>query len=312
MRTLVLLCFFWLSFAPLVDAQNFYSRRATRNWRVSLGAGTTIYNGDLNDLFFDKLGGTLGLNFGIGLRRYIGPYMSLSLNLNHYSISASDDNNGTLLGRGPNQRIGNRSGQVDTRFIRNLSFQANNFEGAFRVEFNLIPENRGSYRRPFLNPFMFVGLGLSTNNPKAVHPIEGKVNLRHLNTEALAENGYSPFVVIMPVGFGLRLKANAFIDIVIESGWRFTNSDYLDDVSGRYPSRDAIIEANRLGSIDQALVFFDRSEEAGFPQREEGDIRGNPDRDDSYYVLRIGLEFYLSNRLFKTILRKSRFKPKFR
>ncbi len=312
MRKLFLLFVLSITFVSFVSAQGFYSRRVTRNWRFSYGLGSTTYHGDMNDLFFDKIGGTLGFNVGIGLRRTLGSAMSLSLNLNYYNINASDNKNGTLQGRSPNQRTGSRSGQMDSRFVRNLSFEATNFEGSVRAQFNLIPENRGSYRRPLLNPFLFIGIGFSTNNPMATHPVEGKVNLRHLNTEALPGKGYSSIVLVMPIGFGLRVKAGPFIDFIFESGWRFTNSDYLDDVSGFYPSRDALIQADRQGSIEQALIFFDRSEEGGFPERQEGNIRGNPDRNDAYYMFQVSLELYLPNGLFENVLFKKHLKPKFR
>ena len=295
-----------------VHAQSFYANRIDRTWTFSYGLGFSTYHGDMNDLFFDKIGGTPGFNLGVGLRRRFGAFTSLSLNLNYYNVSASDNKNGTLQGRGLNQRPGSRSGQVDTRFVRNLSFEASNFEASVQAVFDLIPSHRGWYRRPLINPFIFIGVGFSTNNPKATHPVEGKVNLRHLNTEALQGEGYSGIVLVMPVGFGLRIRASAYIDILIESGWRFTNSDYLDDVSSVYPSREALIKAGRKGSTEQALVFFDRSEEGGFPQRREGNTRGNPDRDDAYYIFQVRLELYLPNDFFKYILNKKPRRPKFR
>lgn len=35
----------------------------------------------------------------------------------------------------------------------------------------------------------------------------------------------------MPMGIGLKFKANLYLDLFIEGNYRFTFSDYLDDVS---------------------------------------------------------------------------------
>lgn len=293
------------------SAQSFYSRRVNRNLMFSYGIGATTYHGDLNDIFFDRLGAATKTNFGIGLRKKVGSQLSLRLDFNRYTISGSDAASGTLKGKEADRRNGQRTGQNDTRFIRNLSFSANNYELSLQGIFNLIPDKRSYRSRTFLNPYIILGFGISTNNPTGEHPTEGKANLRKLNTEALAGGGYSGLLFVVPAGLGIRVKANQYIDILLEAGRRFTFSDYLDDVSTVYASRDELLAASRSGSNDQALIFFDRSAEGGFPARRPGNTRGNPDKNDAYYIFQIRLEMYLPHNFLSNALRGRR-KPKFR
>ena len=239
--------------------------------------------------------------------------MSVRLDLNYYRISGSDQASGFLAGRAPDQRGGSREGQVDTRFVRNLQFQSTNLEASLLFTFNLIPINSGYTRRPVLNPYIMFGIGVTTNNPKAEHPTNGNmVNLRHLNTEALSGQGYSGTILVIPVGLGIRLKANQFVDILFEAGRRFTFSDYLDDVSTVYPSQQRLLAADRIGSDQDAVVLYDRSVEGGFTARQEGNTRGNPDKNDAYYIFQVRLEMYLPDNFLKQLFSPSRRKPKFR
>merc|ERR1712046_153468 len=45
---------------------------------------------------------------------------------------------------------------------------------------------------------------------------------------------YGPVAVCIPMGIGLKKAFNGNGGIKLEFGFRFTNTDYLDDVSGTY------------------------------------------------------------------------------
>lgn len=298
--------------AEVADAQSFYSRRRDRTWMVSFGMGASSYHGDLHDVFYDGLGHAVGANIGVGIRKKLGSQMSVRFDLNYYKIGGDDADSGFLAGKDPDKRNGPREGLSDTRYIRNLSFQATNIEASLLFTFNLIPVSGSYTRRPVINPYLMFGIGVTSNNPKGEHPTLGVVNLRHLNTEALPGTGYSATAMVIPIGIGIRLKANQYIDILLEAGRRFTFTDYLDDVSTEYPSIETLAGADRIGSIDDALVFFDRSQEAGYPARVEGDDRGNPERNDAYYIFQVRLEMYLPDNFIQQLFSPSRRKPKFR
>lgn len=244
--------------------------------------------------------------------------MSLRLDLNYYQISGDDAASGVFSGRDPSQRNGPREGLNDTRYFRNLSFKASNLEASLLFTFNLIPVNGSYSRRPVINPYIMFGLGITSNNPKGDHPDEGVVNLRHLNTEALPGQGYSGTLIVVPVGIGIRLKATQYVDILFEAGRRFLFSDYLDDVSTVYPTADELAAADRIGTIEQAIVFVDRAPEGidldgnPLPAREPGQVRGNPERNDAYYIFQVRLELYLPDNFIQQLFSPSRRKPKFR
>ena len=68
-------------------------------------------------------------------------------------------------------------------------------------------------------------------------------NLRPLRTEGQGMPGdtmfapgttYGPVAICIPMGIGIKKAFNGNGGIKLEFGFRFTNTDYLDDVSGNY------------------------------------------------------------------------------
>jgi hypothetical protein len=313
MKKTLLIAFLLFFVVDSINAQSFYSRRRDRSLMFSFGLGQSTYHGDLHDVLYD--GFTSRPTFGLGLRKKLGSQISVRLDLNWYQIAGSDAENGALLGKNPDGRGGDRKGQNDTRFVRNLSFRASNIEVSGLVHFNLIPVNNSYTRRPLINPYIFAGLGFSTNTPKGF--IDGEwISLRPLNTELL-DQPYSGMVMVIPLGLGVRLKANQYIDILIEGGRRFTRTDYLDDVSTFYQSKDAIrqyhLDAGSTAEYaDLAVRLSDRSVEGGYSERSVGAIRGHSDKNDAYYIFQVRLEMYLPENLLQQLFSPSRKKPKFR
>jgi hypothetical protein len=311
MRKLSVTLLLIIALMETLSAQNFYSKRRDRTLMFSYGAGISTYHGDMYDILYDGL--SPGPNVGLGLRKKLGSQLSMRLDVNWYQISAADSLTGAsgTLGRSRGRTI-----STDSREIRNLSFRARNFELSAQFIFNLIPI-KGSYsRRPLINPYIIAGLGISTNNPKGLDSTgSGEwVNLRELNTEVLSEP-YSGVVMVVPFGFGLRLRANQFIDILVEGARRFTFSDHLDDVSSDYPSIDQVRQYhidNGTGLEELAVRMYDRSAEAGFAPRKERNTRGNPEYNDAYYIFQLRLEMYLPDNFLGEIFSPSRKKPKFR
>ena len=69
------------------------------------------------------------------------------------------------------------------------------------------------------------------------------INLRELNTEGNGYPGdtlfapgktYGPVAMCIPMGIGIKKAFNGNGGIKLEFGFRFTNTDYLDDVSRTY------------------------------------------------------------------------------
>lgn len=133
------------------------------------------------------------------------------------------------------------------RFIRNLSFRNDIFEISGCGVFELFPTDRGYLRRNFLNPYGVLGLSLFYHNPKAMTPYEkGKtsdwVALQPLGTEGQYTNipgtpkPYSLIQIGIPLGVGLRYRIHDKWDLSLEFCYRFVFTDYIDDVSSKFPA----------------------------------------------------------------------------
>ena len=68
-------------------------------------------------------------------------------------------------------------------------------------------------------------------------------------------------------------------------------SDYLDDVSTQHYDDSKF-------STPLAAALADRGPEVDAPLRAEGKIRGNPDRNDGYFIFSIRLDYYLPPQIF--------------
>jgi Domain of unknown function (DUF6089) len=124
------------------------------------------------------------------------------------------------------------------RYKRNLHFRNNIFDLSFVAIFDL-QVNRGmAINRPTaLVPYALLGFGGFYHNPQAIRPqgFEGSkwVDLRPLRTEGQGK-AYSPVSISFPAGLGVRWRISDQWDVAVEGGWRFTLTDYIDDVSGDY------------------------------------------------------------------------------
>ena len=104
----------------------------------------------------------------------------------------------------------------------------------------------------------------------------------------------------VPLGIGFKIKVSKNFDAGAETGFRKTFTDYLDDVSGNYPDKSALYNAQ--GPV--ALYLSDSSVEPNV----SFSPRGNPKNSDWYVYTNIHLTFYLTTSLFKPYRLKSQFR----
>lgn len=155
---------------------------------------------------------------------------------------------------------------------RNLSFRADNFE--WNVVGLLQFFNKYSvFRRSPFNPYAFAGIGVTTYNPKAEYQGDW-VALRPLKTEGV---DYSAVTMMIPFGVGITYHVNKMWDVSFEYGYRYTFTDYLDDVSTFHLGVDAFDDP-------VARALSDRRPELGLDPWAAGSIRGNPNRNDWYLI----------------------------
>jgi hypothetical protein len=104
---------------------------------------------------------------------------------------------------------------------------------------------------------------------------------------------YSPIAISIPFTFGVKYALNEHTNIFGELSYRFTNTDYLDDVSGNY-APDAFPPLPD-GSPSPAFLLQDRSYETGSSIGVKGKQRGNSLQKDAFATIKVGISFNLQS-----------------
>ena len=97
--------------------------------------------------------------------------------------------------------------------------------------------------------------------------------------------------MVIPVGGGAKIMATPFLNITVSGAYRFTFTDYLDDVSTVYPGIAAF-------SDPLAAAMSDKRFELDGQVAQPGAKRGNPDNKDGYFVLSIRADYFLPPNIF--------------
>lgn len=170
--------------------------------------------------------------------------------------------------RGDDNTSAKPEGATQYRYVRNLHFRNDISEFSLSAIYDLKKNDGLHYRRSRITPYLFVGVGVFRHNPQAKTPtnIVGGgtwIPLQPLGTEGQGRLGYakkySLVQPVIPFGFGVKVKFNTRIDLGWEVGLRYTFTDYLDDVSGRYANPAdlddlANLMANRTLETTSALT----------------------------------------------------------
>ncbi len=249
-------------------SQSFYNTRKGRDVILSAGTGVTSYFGDLNDPG-DIIDPDLNLN--IGGQYFFNDRIAGRAELTWFRLSGDDS------------KSKNDSGKPK----RNLSFTSSNLEFNVVGIVNVFSNGPRFYQRPQFNLYGLAGIGVLHFNPKA--ELDGeKYALQPLMTEGV---DYSRTAVALIYGGGVKYMVNPFFNVVVEAGYRQTFTDYLDDVSSTYVAQSSFEDP-------VAAALADRKPEIGRPPSEPGDARGNPDKNDGYFLLNFKIEFYLPPNIF--------------
>lgn len=219
-------------------------------------------------------------------------------------------------------------GESAGRYLRNLHFRNDIIELSGMAMFDLFENNSPFFKRPRWAPYGFIGLGVIYSNPTArLNTNSANANgewvaLRPLQTEG---KSYSPIQIVIPFGIGIRYKLSQRVDLGFDVGYRYTFSDYIDDVSGNYAhpsslssqlSRDMADRTNETFGADTGLNRtqdvvriltgfgktnasdpnynpFSASEDIGNKYR--GSRRGNPKDNDWYLTTGFHISYILVN-----------------
>jgi hypothetical protein len=280
---------------------------------VGGGIGTSSYVGELSPYrqhiftVFKMMRYSANVNY----TRYFTPRFGARAALTWARIAGDDE-------------LFNRGGKpLSVNYLRNLHFRNDLKEFSLVGILNLKSEGRNSSRRIDFMPYLFGGIAALAHNPKAVVP-ETYVNsrwvaLQPLGTEGQGQPGYAkPYSLItysVPLGVGFRWKLNDRWDVGFEGGFRFTGSDYLDDVGGYYADPTvlrgelAIAMGNRSTEEIAARTLKNRTATVAnltgltnpFSQSIEsqdvGDLRGSPSKKDAYMMASFQISYILPGKI---------------
>lgn len=156
------------------------------------------------------------------------------------------------------------------RYVRNLSFRNRIQELSVVGQVDLF-ENQATYiSRVRWTPYVYAGVAVFHHNPQAQVPetdLLGNafsnagewVDLKPLKTEGA---DYKLIQAAIPFGIGARFRINELMDIAGEFGFRYTFTDYLDDVSGNY------VDLTTLdGELARSMSYRSNEVEAGASDR---------------------------------------------
>ena len=186
----------------------------------------------------------------------------------------------------------------ETQRRRNLSFNTNVWEVSLSGYFNFFKFMPGVEGYKF-TPYLALGIGIFSYDPYA-YLDDTKYYLRPLGTEGQSNPNfpdrkeYSTMALSIPFTFGAKYSINENINVFGELSYRFTNTDYLDDVSTTYAGPEAF-PPDVNGNPSVAFLLQDRSYETGEAIGIKGRQRGNSSQKDAYVLFHVGVSFNLSS-----------------
>ena len=261
MKNLLLLISIFF-FSDVANAQNFH---------LNLFAGTSNYQGDLQDKRFTFSQGHFA--GGVGLSYDLTDHFSLRTGILFGKVAADDK-----LGRNN---------------IRNLNFTSNLTEGNLGLEYYITPLQDHA-----LTPYLFGGLAVYHFDPYTHDTSGNKFYLKPLSTEGEGfiegKKNYKLTQLAIPFGGGIKLSLSENINVGLELGFRKLFTDHLDDVSGDFVDQSLLL-ANR-GSKAVELAYRNDELKGGSPlYPPAGTQRGSAKNKDWYYFSGVTVSFRLGN-----------------
>ena len=246
----------------------FTNRLAAQTLELGVHGGVAGYIGDLNQ---DNPVKVSGMSVGGFAKMNFDGYWGLGLHYTHGVIAGNDENSSNAQFR-----------------ARNINFRTPLNEVLLRVDFNFFDYFSGGGTKKF-SPYVFTGVGGVLFKPTARYNAE-TYKVHDYKTEGQA-NEYKNYALTIPYGLGIKYRVNSNVSVFTELGYRTSNTDYLDDVSGKYPTDP--VSAFMTG---QALTNPSTDPRVG----QAGTMRGDYRKRDTYMFMSIGFSFaFLSEDCYK-------------
>lgn len=239
-----------------------YAIASAQTWETGISVGASGYMGDISPV---KVYNFTDAAFGAQIKRNFNGYLSAKIQFMTGKIRGDDSKSSNTY-------------QID----RNLSFRSELSELSLQLEFNLfnyLPGLLPGFGSRRVSPFIFTGVGGVSFNP--VTDYNGsEIELQPLQTEAVEYNKYA---LSVPYGAGVKYNITGNWNLIGEIGYRTAFTDYLDDISGRYPDYSVAPPVSSLSPIlsDRSLT------QNGVAGVQRGDFR----KRDTYMFSVISLTY---------------------
>lgn len=239
---------------------------------IGISAGAAHYFGDLNpDIRFNRPKFSAAVHYTKQFNNYVG----IKLSATYASLGYADKYSNNLVQQ-----------------IRNLSFNADIWEFSLNGTFNFFQFNPG-FEGYNYTPYVGLGLGVFTYDPYAYLNGE-KYFLREIGTEGQGSTQYPDrqpyknFAMCVPLTLGFKYAINSKYNIFAEFRYRFTSTDYLDDVSTTYAPNAYTPGTPGYLLSDRSYEIVGSNNAVG---KQDGRQRGNTLGNDSYATMHIGISF---------------------
>ena len=207
---------------------------AQKHHEMGIFGGTSSYYGDLQEKWFPKQG--YRACGGLMYKHYVHPMVGFRFGATYASLYGADS-----LSESPSVKR------------RNLNFETNLFEAHAALELNFIPVDFDEFK---FSPYLFAGLSAFYYNPYTIGTNDEKIYLRPLSTEGQGLRQYTDRKVYslvnigVPLGGGFKVFIGKTVMLSGEIGFRYTATDYLDDVSKSYVNLDTLQRYKGKQSVD--------------------------------------------------------------
>ncbi len=238
-----------------------------KNTEYGFGLGGSNYYGDINQIQQFDYARYSGMAF---FKYNFNPYISLKAMASYGKIGGNDKFNKTTFEKS-----------------RNLSFENDIFELGALAEFNFLHYEPGDFDARS-TPYILLGFGVFKHDPYTTYAGK-KYFLKPLGTEgqnlpAFSNRKYSRINADFITGLGYKFWMKGAMTMGFEASYRFTATDYLDDVSTTYIGTNLFPIPNPSDPYQSpSRQLQDRSVEGGFkalgnlPGRQRG-ISSNYDQ----------------------------------
>lgn len=246
--------------------------------------GTAQYFGDLN--------ATGAVNdtrqsLGIFFRKQFNDYIGVRVSGTYAQLTYNSTNNSNPI----------------YQKVQNLSFYDDVYEFAVQGDFNFFKFNPlEPYQR--FTPYITLGLGVLNYSPYVILSSQvqkdwnlpsKKQALRELETEE--DKSYTNMAISCPLGVGFKFSINKNAGFFAEAVYRFTNTDYLDDVSKTYIGYDEAIKLKTQPIPSIAYLLQDPSTHSSLIPSVtntpvgyiKGTKRGDPSTKDAFVIAQFGI-----------------------